>query len=159
LNDAISTKLMCAIVRRSKRPGCKYDHEVVLQGDQGARKSMFTEDLAVFPDLFTDAGDVAGTIKEQMEIMQGKQIIEYPELAGFSQNSRERNKAQLSRRVDRARLAYGHYAKDQPRSSVPIATTNPGGYLNDPTGERRYWHAEVRSYARTAFLADKDQLY
>lgn len=159
LNDAISTKLMCAIVRRSKHPGCKYDHEVVLQGDQGARKSMFCEDLAVFPDLFTDAGDLAGSIKEQMEIAQGKQIIEFAELAGFSQNSRERNKAYLSRRVDRARLAYGHYAKDQPRSSVPIGTTNPGGYLNDPTGERRYWHVAVRTYDREAFLADKDQLY
>ncbi len=103
LNDAISRKLMCATVRRSKQPGCKYDHEVVLQGEQGARKSMFCEDLAVFPDLFTDAGDLAGSIKEQMEIAQGKQIIEFAELAGFSQNSRERNKAYLSRRVDRAR--------------------------------------------------------
>jgi hypothetical protein len=159
LNEAISIKLMCAIVRRSKRPGCKYDHEVVLQGDQGARKSMFCEDLAVFPDLFTDAGDLAGSIKEQMEIAQGKQIIEFAELAGFSQNSRERNKAYLSRRVDRARLAYGHYAKDQPRSSVPIGTTNPGGYLNDPTGERRYWHVAVKTYDREAFLADKEQLY
>jgi hypothetical protein len=159
LNAAISIKLMCAIVRRSKHPGCKYDHEVVLQSDQGVRKSMFCEDLAVFPDLFTDAGDLAGSIKEQMEIAQGKQIIEFPELAGFNQNSRERNKGYLSRRVDRARLAYAHYAKDEPRSSVPIGTTNPGGYLNDPTGERRYWHAAVTKYDREAFLADKDQLY
>jgi hypothetical protein len=159
LNEAISTKLMCAVVRRSKNPGCKYDHEVVLQGDQGARKSMFCEDLAVFPDLFTDAGDPSRPIKEQMEIAQGKQIIEFAELAGFSQNSRERNKANLSRRVDRARMSYGHYATDQPRSYVPIGTTNPGGYLNDPTGERRYWHVGVTSYDRQAFRADKDQLY
>jgi len=146
-------------VRRAKQPGCKYDHEVVLQGDQGVRKSMFCEDLAVFPDLFTDAGDLAGTIKEQMEIAQGKQIIEFPELAGFNANAREKNKAFLSRRVDRARLAYAHYAKDEPRSSVPIGTTNPGGYLNDPTGERRYWHVAATKYDREAFLADKDQLY
>jgi hypothetical protein len=159
LNAAISVKLMCAIVRRSKRPGCKYDQKVVLQGGQGVRKSMFSEDLAVFPDLFTDAGDLSGSIKEQMEITQGKQIIEFAELAGFSQNSRERNKGNLSRRVDRARLAYAHYAKDEPRSSVPIGTTNPGGYLKDPTGERRYWHVAVNKYDRDKFLADKDQLY
>ncbi len=159
LNSAIGVKLMCAIVRRAKKPGCKYDHEVVLQADQGVRKSMFCEDLAVFPDLFTDAGDLAGSIKEQMEIAQGKQIIEFPELAGFNQNSRERNKAFLSRRVDRARLAYAHYARDEPRSSVPIGTTNPGGYLNDPTGERRYWHVAARKYDREGFLANKDQLY
>jgi hypothetical protein len=159
LNAAISVKLMCAIVRRSKRPGCKYDQKVVLQGGQGVRKSMFCEDLAVFPDLFTDAGDLSGSIKEQMEITQGKQIIEFAELAGFSQNSRERNKGNLSRRVDRARLAYAHYAKDEPRSSVPIGTTNPGGYLKDPTGERRYWHVAVNKYDRDKFLADKDPLY
>jgi putative DNA primase/helicase len=120
---------------------------------------MFCEDLAVFPDLFTDAGDLSGSIKEQMEITQGKQIIEFAELAGFSQNSRERSKGNLSRRVDRARLAYAHYAKDEPRSSVPIGTTNPGGYLKDPTGERRYWPVAVNNYDRDKFLADKDQLY
>jgi Virulence-associated protein E len=56
-------------------------------------------------------------------------------------------------------MAYGHYAMDAPRASVPIATTNLGGYLNDPTGERRYWHVAVVKYDREAFLADKDQLY
>ena len=120
---------------------------------------MFCEDLAVFPDLFTDAGDLSADIKQQMEIGQGKQIIEFPEHAGFSRASRDRNKATLSRKVDRARMAYAHYATDTPRQWVSIATVNPGGYLNDPTGERRYWHAAVTYYNRDAFLADKDQLY
>ena len=120
---------------------------------------MFCEDLAAFPDLYTDAGDLSGTIKEQMETIQGKQIIEFPELAGYSRASREHNKAMLSRKVDRARLSYAHYATDAPRSSVPIATTNEDHYLNDPTGERRYWHVAVTLYDREAFLADKDQLY
>ena len=159
LNDAISRKVMCAIVRRAKQPGCKFDHQLVLQAPQGKKKSMFCEDLAVFPDLYTDAGDLSGTIKEQMEITQGKQIIEFPELAGYGRASRERNKAMLSRKVDRARLSYAHYATDAPRQSIAIATTNEGHYLNDPTGERRYWHVAVKLYTRDAFLADKDQLY
>jgi hypothetical protein len=159
LNAAIGRKVMCAIVRRAKRPGCKFDAQLVMQGKQDIRKSMFCEDLAVFPDLFTDAGDLSGTIKEQMETIQGKQIIEFPELAGYSRASREHNKAMLSRKVDRARLSYAHYATDAPRQSIPIATTNEGHYLNDPTGERRYWHVVVVFYDRDAFLADKDQLY
>jgi hypothetical protein len=159
LNAAIGRKFMCAIVRRAKQPGCKFDHQPVLQGDQGFRKSMFCEDLAVFPDLFTDAGEFGGTIKEFMEITQGKQIIEFPEMAGHGRSEREKRKSMLSRRNDRARMAYAHYAKDQPRSSVPIGTTNPGGYLDDPTGERRFWHVAVKMYDREAFLADKDQLY
>jgi len=94
-----------------------------------------------------------------METAQGKQIIEFPEHAGFSRAARDRNKAALSRKVDRARMAYAHYATDAPRQWVAIATINPGGYLNDPTGERRYWHVEATSYDRDAFIADKDQLY
>ena len=159
LNAAVGRKVMCAIVRRAKRPGCKFDHQLVLQSPQGRKKSMFCEDLAVFPDLFTDAGDLSGTIKEQMEIIQGMQIIEFPELAGYGRATRERNKASLSRKNDRARLSYAHYATNQPRQSIPIATTNEGHYLNDPTGERRYWHVAVTFYDRDAFLADKDQLY
>jgi hypothetical protein len=159
LNAAISRKVMCAIVRRVKKPGCKFDHQWVLQGIQGIKKSMFCEDLAVFPDLYTDAGDLSGSIKDQMDILQGKQIIEYPELAGFGRATRERNKASLSRKSDRARLSYGHYATDAARRSVAIATTNEGQYLNDPTGERRYWHVAMTHYDRDAFRADKDQIY
>jgi hypothetical protein len=159
LNAAIGVKFMCAIIRRAKKPGCKFDHQLVLECGQGIRKSMFCEDLPVSPDLYTDAGDLSASIKEQMEIGQGKQIIEFPEHSGFSRAARDRNKASLSRKVDRARMAYAHYATDTPRQWVPIATVNPGGYLNDPTGERRYWHVGVRRYDREAFLADKDQLY
>ena len=159
LNAAIGVKFMCAIVRRAKQPGCKFDHQLVVQGAQSIRKSMFCEDLAVFPDLFTDAGDLSADIKQQMEIGLGKQIIEFPEHAGFSRASRDRNKATLSRKVDRARMAYAHYATDTPRQWVSIATINPGGYLNDPTGERRYWHVAAARYDRDKFLADKDQIY
>ncbi len=159
LNAAIGRKLMCAIVRRAKHPGCKWDHEPLLQGPQGGRKSMFCEDLAVEPDLYTDTSVLTGSTKEQMEVMGGKQIIEIAEMAGFSQTTREKNKAFRTRKTDRARMAYDRYASDQPRSSVTISTTNEKGVLNDPTGERRYWPVAVREYDRDAFLRDKDALY
>ena len=159
LNSAIGIKAMCAIVRRAKQPGCKYDQQLVIQGPQGAMKSTFCEDLAVFPDLYTDTGDLSGSIKDQMDIIQGKQIIEFPELAGYNRASREHNKAMLSRKVDRSRLSYARYATDAPRRSVPIATTNEDAFLSDPTGERRTWHFNMSRYERDAFLRDKDQLY
>jgi hypothetical protein len=159
LNSAIGIKFMCAIVRRAKQPGCKFDQQLVVQGPQGAMKSTFCEDLAVFPDLYTDTGDLSGSIKDQMEIIQGKQIIEFPELAGYNRASREHNKAMLSRKVDRSRLSYARYATDAPRRSVPIATTNEDAFLSDPTGERRTWHFAMTSYDRDAFLRDKNQLY
>jgi len=39
LNAAIGRKMMCAIVRRAKKPGCKYNHQTVLQSHQGTKKS------------------------------------------------------------------------------------------------------------------------
>lgn len=159
LNDAFSVKTMCAIVRRAKNPGCKYDQELVLQGKQEIRKSTFCEDLAVAPDLYTDAGDLGAAIKDQIDITQGKQIIEFPERAGHSDRARDRNKASLSRKVDRARLSYAHYATDTPRRWIGIATCNPGGIYSDPTGERRYWHVAASNYDRDGFMAVKDQLY
>jgi len=159
LNAAFGRKFMCAIVRRAKQPGCKWDHEPMLKGKQELGKSMFCEDLAVEPDLYTDASVLTGTQKEQMEVMGGKQIIEIAEMAGFSQTTRERNKAFRTRKVDRARMAYDRYASDQPRSSVTISTANEG-VLNDPTGERRYWPVEVtKLHDHEAFMRDKDALY
>ena len=159
LNAAIGRKVFCATVRRIKQPGCKWDHELVLAGAQGIRKSMLCEDLAIFPDLFTDASEAGLSIKETIEVTQGKQIIECPEMAGFSVRTRERVKASLTRKIDQARLAYDRYRTEMPRSSITIGTTNPGGYLNDPTGERRNWHVEITTYDRDAFLRDKAQLY
>src|SRR5262249_36628201 len=68
-------------------------------------------------------------------------------------------KALITRKVDGARMAYDRYTSDHPRRFTFIATKNPGGFLNDPTGERRWWPIEVKGYDREAFLRDKDQLY
>lgn len=159
LNEAFSVKIWCAIVRRIKHPGTQWDHQLVLAGKQGIRKSTHCMDLAIFPDLFTDAGDASMTIKETIEAIQGKQIIEFPEMVGHSVKTREKTKARITRRIDEARLAYDKYRTEAPRSSVIIGTINEGGYLNDPTGERRYWHVDVTTYDRDAFLRDKAQLY
>ncbi len=151
-------KMYGASVARIYDPGKKWDHRVTLSGAQGIMKSTHCEDIAIFPDLYTDASEVGLSMKEQMEVSIGRQIIEQPELA-HSARLMAKDKASLSRKRDSARLAYGHYRTDLPRSSITIATVNPGGYLGDATGERRTLHIDVTKYDRGAFLADKDQLY
>lgn len=159
LNRAFGRKFMCAKVRRAKQPGCKWDHIPVLEGKQGKRKSMFCEDLAVAPDLFTDTSVLAGTAKEQMEVMAGKDVIELGEMAGLHQTTRSRIKAFITRKRDRARMAYDRYAIDVERRGVCIGTSNPSKYLSDSTGERRWWPVAMTKYEREEFLRDKDQLY
>jgi predicted P-loop ATPase len=120
---------------------------------------MFCEDLSVAPDLFTDTSVLAGTPKEQMEVMAGKDIIELGEMAGLHQTTRSRIKAFITRKRDRARMAYDRFAIDMERRGVCIGTSNPSKYLSDSTGERRWWPIAMTKYERDEFLRDKDQLY
>lgn len=159
LNAAIGRKLLCAMVRRAKRPGCKWDHMPIVEGPQGIRKSMWTKDLAGERDLHTDTSILISSSKEQMEIMGPKWVIEVGELAGFRESGRARLKRFLTADSDTARMAYDRFAVDQLRSSVLVGTSNPERYLSDPSGERRYWPFEARWYDRESFLRDRAQLF
>jgi predicted P-loop ATPase len=60
-------------------------------------------------------------------------------------------KAFISRRMDRARLAYERTTSEFPRQSVFIATKNPradGAYLRDDTGNRRWWPVRCRGVGK-----------
>lgn len=155
---AISRKTGCALVRRAKQPGCKFDHVLTLDGPQDIGKTMFCKDLAGEKSLYTDTAIIAHSAKEAMEAMGSKWVIEIGEMAGFSDTAREKVKAFITREEDRARMAYDRFAVDQPRSCIFIATKNPGGIFNDPTGERRWWDVSVTKYDRVEFLKDRDQI-
>jgi len=156
---AVGSKLVCAMVRRAKTPGAKWDHMPIVEGPQGLRKSMWTKDLAIWRDLHTDTSVLVGSTKEQMEIMGGKWVIEVGELTGFRESGRAKLKRFMTADSDTARMAYGRFSIDQLRSSVMIGTSNPEHYLNDPTGERRYWPFVAKQYYREEFLRDRDQLF
>jgi predicted P-loop ATPase len=101
-------------------------------------------------------------------MMQGKWIIELAELDVLSRRSVDADalKAFISRQVDSARLAYGHFVTDFPRQSVFIASKNPaadGAYLTDDTGNRRWWPVSLRPKGGTIDFAGlkavRDQLF
>ena len=74
----------------------------------------------------------------------------------------ENVKAQASRRVDRARLAYARSAVDVPRQFIMIGTTNKGtgdAYLKSDTGNRRFWPVEIDQFDTAALERDRDQLW
>lgn len=159
LTRAMGRKFCCGLVRRGCKPGCKVDLTPVLDGKQGIGKSMFCRDLAIEDDLYAGSSVFSYSTKELMEVTRGKLVVEISELAGFRETSRERVKSVMTVDADKARMAYDRYAIDQPRSYVFIATKNPGGFLNDPTGERRWIPIAVRRYNREAFLRDRNQIF
>jgi hypothetical protein len=155
LYAAYAIKFMCAIIWRTVEPGYKFDHQLDLAGPQEIKKSMACRDIAVFPDLYTDAGDFTLDDKRLMEIGEGMQVVEFPENTGREKTARSQIKKQITAQSERARAAYAHYATDIPRTWVRIATMNDYRMLDDPTGERRDWVVHIKHFDRDAFLRDK----
>lgn len=134
---SVSRLLLVAAVTRIFEPGHKFDFAVIMEGLQGKRKSTFIETLgrSWFAELEGDFHDA----KMMIELMQGAWIMEIPELSGFARADVRAIKAFISRKKDRARLAYARRAGAFPRQCIFIGSTNDREYLKDDTGGRRFW--------------------
>lgn len=156
---AVSRCFVVAAVRRQRRPGVKFDTMPVLRGRQGTGKSTGVK--ALFgADWFSDAD--LGDLKNKDAVLQlgGIWGQEMAELQGLRRVDLLTLKAFCSRTVDRVRPPYGRSSIDVPRRCVFIGTTNEGGYLTDPTGNRRFWPLEVLAEVDVeALRRDRDQLW
>lgn len=133
---AVTKKSFVAAVARAMCPGIKYDTMTVLVGDQGQGKSTLIATMAknwFSDDLKTFDG------KEAAEILQGNWILEVAEMHAYNRSDREVMKGFLSRREDNYRPAYARRAEKFPRRCVFFGTTNTHGFLQDETGDRRFW--------------------
>jgi predicted P-loop ATPase len=157
---AVGRITLIAAVRRVRQPGCKFDEMLVLESGQGAFKSSAIAALAPDPSMFTDELKLDDDSRTQMEALSGKWIVEAGEMKGMSQSDAPKLKAFLSRQVDEARLAYARTTTVMPRQCIIIGTINEtGDYLNDPTGNRRFWPVRVERFDVHRVAADRDQLW
>jgi hypothetical protein len=162
LNRSFGRKVLIAAVRRVRQPGCKFDFMLVLEGPQGAGKSLALKILAGSDDNFSDAPIKWDDPQAQQEAVNGVLIYEVAELTGLRKADVEHVKNFLSRTTDKVRPAYGRYRVDRPRRCIFIGTTNGGasaGYLSDPTGARRFWPVAVGLIDLEALRRDRDQLW
>ena len=143
LNSACIRKTMIAAVARVRQPGCKFDTITVLEAPEGLNKSTAWQVLAG-EENFSDEKIIGKDSREVQEQLAGIWIHENAELAGMKKAEVETVKAFASRTVDRARPAYGHFLKNQPRHSIEVGTTNSDEYLQSQTGNRRFWPMRVR---------------
>ncbi len=145
---------LLAAVARAYEPGTKFDHMLVLEGPQGIGKSSIFEILA--GGYFGELNKFDG--KEPAEKLAGRWIIEVGELAGLRKSDVETVKSFLTTRVDRYRPAYGRYVIEVPRTCVFGGTTNADQYLNDATGNRRFWPVPCGQVDLQLLREDRDQL-
>lgn len=140
----VTRKIMVAAVARAMDPGCKFDNMLVLCGTPGLGKSSILDKLALgwFNDsILTFEG------KDAAELIQGVWIVEIAELQALRRTDVARVKQFLSQRIDRFRPAYGRNVKEVPRSCVFFGTTNDRDFLDDMTGNRRFWPVDVDTQA------------
>lgn len=149
---------LVAAVRRARRPGTKFDQIIVLESPEGRGKSTALEILAG-TENFSDQLILTLDDKGQQEAVQGVWVYEIGDLAGMGRADVERVKAFASRKVDRARPAYGRTRVDRARRCVFFATTNDDTYLLSQTGNRRFWPVRVGRIDLDALARDRDQLW
>ncbi|CAD5273079.1 Virulence-associated E family protein (fragment) [Bosea sp. 62] len=158
LNRAIGRIVPIAAVRRVRRPGCKFDEILVLEGKQGTGKSTALAILAG-AENHSDQEILTLDKRAQMEAMAGKWIYELSELEGLRKADAAKVKAFASQGSDRARMAYAYFADERPRECIFIGTTNDDHYLSDPTGNRRFWPVRTGAIDLEALARDRDQLW
>jgi predicted P-loop ATPase len=156
---AIGRLVLVAAVRRIRQPGCKFDEMLILEGEQGAKKSSALVALCPDPNWFTDELPLGADSKRVIEATGGKFIVEAGELKGMSRRDVGELKGFLSRQVDEARMAFGREVRSAPRQFIVIGTTNDAQYLRDPTGNRRFWPVLIIEFDVDAILRDRDQLW
>lgn len=139
LVSQIGRKFLIGMVKRALYPGSKFDYMLILQGPQGIGKSTVCSILAG-PEEFYCEDFTELESKVVVEKCSGKMIVEIGELALFAGKRDQRQLKQfISRSTDSCRLSYRRNGEDIPRTFSFIGTTNSFNYLQDETGNRRYW--------------------
>lgn len=156
-HTAVGANWMKGLVKRIIEPGCKFDYVLVLEGEQGIKKST---SLAILGGAWHLETTMSTDNKDFFMQFQGKAIVEFSEGETFSRTEVKRMKAIITMQSDKYRPAYGRMSIDFPRRCVFAMTTNQEEYLKDETGNRRWLPVACKGIANVEWLAEnRAQLY
>jgi putative DNA primase/helicase len=136
-NASISKNFWLMLAARGLFPGCKCDNMIVIEGKQGDKKSVFLKTIG--GKLFKEVRSAMSS-KDFCHEISGTWIASIAELEAMkSSKSIESIKAIITTDSDHFRPPYGRNVIDRPRQCIFVGTTNQDEYLNDITGNRRFW--------------------
>jgi Predicted P-loop ATPase and inactivated derivatives len=136
----VSRKALVAGVSRIMQPGTKYDYMTVLTGGQGVGKTTFIKKIGSHwynESIQTFEG------KDALEAIHGAWIVNIDELNAFARSDIRLMKSFLTRTEDVYRAAYARKAEKHPRHCIFFGTSNDTTYLQDETGNRRFYPVDV----------------
>lgn len=153
---AVGSNWLKGLARRAVEPGCKFDYVLVLEGEQGTRKST---SLGILGGDWHVETTAAPDNKDFLMLLQGNLIIEFSEGETLSRGEIKQLKALITTQYDKFRAPYERYVQVHPRRCVFAMTTNQTEYLKDETGNRRWLPVTVVGEANVEWLrTNRDQL-
>lgn len=148
LNRAFTRKWMIAAIKRTLKPGCKFDNIIILQGVGGIGKSTLCERLAkkFFSEM--SLGEIDG--KDIVHKMNMTWIAIIDEMDNMNRKDMSSIKSFLSRTKEVTRLAYAKFPENYERHCVFIGSINDETFLRDSTSnvERRFWVIKCNNKTR-----------
>jgi predicted P-loop ATPase len=146
------------MVARVKKPGCKVDHMIIFEGEQGIGKTTALNALVGDEWFLSTMLDLAS--KEIYSMLDGIWLCEFGELATLSKGEVGRIKGFLTERFNAFVPKYQSVRLTIPRQCVFSGTVNEKHYLSDETGARRMWPVECNGAAKVGLLrAHRDQIW
>lgn len=157
LHRAMGSNWLKGLVKRVLSPGCLFDEVLVLESEQGMRKST---SLRVLGQPWHTECTLSTEDKDFYMLMARNVIVEFAEADIIGKTSAQKLKAIITKTEDTFRPPYERGMMTFKRGCVFAMTTNNGNYQKDETGGRRWLPVVLTKNADVEWLGEhRDQLY
>lgn len=150
---------LIGLVARALDPGCQHDTVMVMEGEQGTRKTTFCR---VLGGKWYGAPTLKLKERDTFHMIQNLWLVELAEMRVKHSEQVDALKHFITNCEDSARFAYDRFISKCPRSCVIIGTINPEddkGYLRDTTGNRRFLPVSTGRIRIEELQRDRNQLF
>jgi predicted P-loop ATPase len=152
----VSKNFWLGLAARMLKPGCQVDEMVVLESEQGTRK---TSALIEIGGRWYGEANADLRNKDFDQSLRGRILVEFGELSTMKGAEIELVKRKITCREDQYRPSYGRSVGKFPRTCVFAGTTNESTYFKDVTGNRRFNPIRVGNTDMAYLRQFREQLF